>query len=247
MIHIAIVDDDNVTCQEIERQLHTVCRELMCRISIDVFQDGEGLIQTIESFEKFDLIFLDIELAKINGIGVGNHIRNTLRDQYTQIVFISGKQGYMKQLFDIRPMNFLEKPITSAQLRHCIQTYLELFPENDVFRCRVGKAIRQQSYRSVLYFKSDDKEVVVYTQGDVFRFIGRLSDVALTAPDFFWRIHKSFLINQNYIAFHKIDTITMSNGDQVPISRRYQADIRRKLLKFYTAGGEALFHDTNIV
>ncbi len=245
MIRIAIVDDDKLTCQEIERLLHTVCKKLMCRITTDVFYDGTDFIQSVTQFEQYDLVFMDIELIEMNGISAGTYLRNELHDQYTQIVFISGKQGYLQMLFEVRPMNFLDKPVTEAKLEKCISTYLSLFPENDAFRCKVGKAIRQQSYRSVLCFHSENKEIVVTTSNDEFRFIGKLDEVADIAPPFFWRTHKSYLINQNYIQMHQIDQITMSNGDRIPVSRHYQTEIRSKLMKLYASGGEEIFNESS--
>ena len=245
MIRIAIVDDDITTCQAIEQQLHQVSQELMCRVSIDVFQSGESFIETTERYERYDLVFLDIELIEMNGIDVGDYIRSTQHDQYAQIIFISAKQGYLKRLFEIRPMNFLEKPISVDQIKKCLRTYMDLFPEDEVFRCRVGKAIRQLSYRHVLYFKSDNKEVVVYTSDEEFRFFGKLSDVAMLTPDFFLRIHKSYLINQNYISLYCMDSIQMSNGDYVPVSRHYQTEIRRRIMQAYALGGDEIFNATN--
>lgn len=241
MIRIAIVDDDNSTCQTIEQQLLQVSHELMCRISIDIFPSGESFIETTEQYERYDLIFLDIELIEMNGIDVGDYIRSTQHDQYTQIIFISAKQGYLKRLFEIRPMNFLEKPLSIEQIRKSLRTYMDLFPEDEVLRIRVGKAIRQLSYRHVLYFKSDNKEVVVYSSDEEYRFFGKLSDVAALTPDFFLRIHKSYLINQNYISLYCMDSIQMSNGDLVPVSRRYQTETRRKIMQLYALGGDEIF------
>ncbi len=245
MIRIAIVDDDITTCHTIEQQLHQVSQELMCRVSIDVFQSGESFIETTEQYEQYDLIFLDIELIEMNGIDVGDYIRSTQHDQYAQIIFISAKQGYLKRLFEIRPMNFLEKPISIEQIRKSLRTYIDLFPEDEIFRFRIGKAIRQLSYRHVLYFKSDNKEVVVYTNNEEFRYFGKLSDVASLTPGFFLRIHKSYLINQNYISLFCMDSIRMSNGDCVPVSRQYQKETRRKIMQLYALGGDEVFDAPN--
>ena len=241
MIHIAIVDDDNLTCRDIEEKLHTICMKLMCRISVDTFNDGESFVDSVSQYEKYDLVFMDIELADMNGIQTSSYIRNELNDQYTQIVFISAKQGYLKQLFDVRPMNFIEKPITSEKIANCIQTYMSLFPTDDVFRIKVGKTIRQQSYKNVIYFQSDNKEIIVSAIDDTYRFNGKLSEVAEIAPAFFWRTHKSYLINQNYIKMHQIDLLIMTNGDRIPISRHYQSEIRAKLMAYYAVGREEIF------
>lgn len=59
----------------------------------------------------FDIVFLDIELPKISGIDIGKKIRDEMHDETTKIVYISGKDSYAMGLFDVRPLNFLIKPI----------------------------------------------------------------------------------------------------------------------------------------
>ena len=59
---------------------------------ISVFCNGEGLCDSLMSGNRFNLIFLDIELCEINGVEVGKKIREELNDEITQIVYISAKE-----------------------------------------------------------------------------------------------------------------------------------------------------------
>ena len=72
-------------------------------------KNKEELLKTIQ---QYNLLFLDIELEeKINGIFVGKKIRMDLRNEITQIVYVSALEEYAIQLFQNRPMDFLIKPI----------------------------------------------------------------------------------------------------------------------------------------
>ena len=42
----------------------------------------------------YDLIFLDIELPRMNGVAVGKYIRESLNNETVQIAYISSKQQY---------------------------------------------------------------------------------------------------------------------------------------------------------
>lgn len=72
----------------------------------------------------FDLIFLDIEL--MNGITAGKKIRDELCDEKIYAVFISGKQEYAMELFDVRPLHFLVKPIEKKQVVGIVNKATEL-------------------------------------------------------------------------------------------------------------------------
>lgn len=37
-----------------------------------------------------------------------------------QIVYMTGKEGYERELFDFQPLNFLAKPLNEAKVRECI-------------------------------------------------------------------------------------------------------------------------------
>ncbi|MEL7568552.1 MAG: response regulator [Dehalobacterium sp.] len=80
-------------------------------MEIEVFFSGEKLYQFICEGACFDIVFLDIELPKISGIDIGKKIRDEMHDETTKIVYISGKDSYAMGLFDVRPLNFLIKPI----------------------------------------------------------------------------------------------------------------------------------------
>lgn len=91
MFKIAICDDNEVVCSEIENILEEFFATESIHYEIDSFQSGEELFRELENNEKFDLIYLDIELAAINGVVVGRYIREVMLDDYTQIAFISAK------------------------------------------------------------------------------------------------------------------------------------------------------------
>lgn len=61
--------------------------------------------------QYFDLIILDIELTEINGIAIGKYLREELNNQTTQIVYISSLRDYAMDLFAVRPLHFLIKPL----------------------------------------------------------------------------------------------------------------------------------------
>lgn len=112
MLRIAICDDEITICSHIEN----IIMEYSKYFVIKVFYTGEQLVDYIEQGNKFDLIFLDIELNLLNGIQVGKKIRQDMNDYITKIVYISGKNCYDRELFDVQPLNFIPKPIIKKKL-----------------------------------------------------------------------------------------------------------------------------------
>ena len=143
MFRIAICDDVKSICDEI-KNIILENKELQSeKIKIDIFNNGETLIEELRENTQYDLIFLDIELGEINGVEVGHIIRDDMEDYTTKIVYISGKNSYDRQLFDVQPMKFISKPIEEEKV---IKTVLlaikisdkkvnaQISPENDDIR-----------------------------------------------------------------------------------------------------------------
>ncbi len=76
-----------------------------------MFYSGEKLIEYLKKEDKIDLIFLDIELGNTTGIEVASHKRNKCDDNMSKVVFITSKDGYEQELFQVQPLNFIKKPI----------------------------------------------------------------------------------------------------------------------------------------
>ncbi len=241
MIRIAIIDDDNTLCNVVEQYILSSCSDLQLKQCIDVYYTGESFCQALDNGECYHLLFLDIELAELNGIKVGDFIREKLKNNRMQIVFISAKRDYAMKLFEFRPMNFLVKSITKSMIYSCLQKYLELYPQTDYFSCKISKIHHNILYNTILYFESDNKIIKIHTLDSVLEYYAKLSDIEKCLPSFFIRIHKSFIINQRYIHQHCVDNVIMTDHSVLSISRKYQKSFRDKLMNLHCDGGEELF------
>ena len=75
MINIAICDDDVAITATIEEILYKIAKEQGIKISCSVFFDGFTLVEDIRQGTYYDLIYLDIEMRKVNGISAAELIR----------------------------------------------------------------------------------------------------------------------------------------------------------------------------
>ena len=62
-------------------------------------------------------------------------------------------------------------------------------------------------------------------------FYGQINEVKRQiSEDKFWHIHKSYLVNKNYIAFFQASQMYLTNGVELPISRSYKEEVQKRLL-----------------
>ena len=232
MFHIAICDDELIVCNQIEDIILKVSSEISEKIEVEVFYSGEELCEYMLRQSDFDLIFLDIELKLLNGVQVGRKIREEMGNDIVQIVYISGKQGYAMDLFEIRPMNFLVKPLSKEKITQVVKKFIELSGKgNQYFQFNIGKTLYKIPLKDILYFESEMKKIKVITKDSIKECYGKLSDVQQEIGNSdFLLIHKSYLVNYFYVAEYQYESIKLTNGDILPISQNHRKDIRQKLL-----------------
>ena len=83
-------------------------------LQAETFASEEELFEEIDNGEGFDILFLDIEMRKMDGIELGKKLRE--RSYQTLIIYVSGFDQYMRQLFEAEPFRFLSKPLKQEEL-----------------------------------------------------------------------------------------------------------------------------------
>ena len=236
MIRVAICDDEIGTCSEIENMILNYARLQALQIDTEVFYSGETLFQTIKNKDKYDLVFLDIQLLQLDGVQVGKQIREQLGNEKISIVYISSKETYSMSLFQVRPLDFLIKPITQKCVDKTLDKYIRLnhVMKNDFF-FHIGKSIQRLYLDEISYFACNGKKIDIYTDAGVTSFYGTMQEVAEQVNGKgFWVIHKSYIVNSSYfkkIFSRKYKSICVKN----PILIWYSFSVSRK--DHYTAYG----------
>ena len=233
MTNIAICDDDKKLCAKIENSILKYSETSPFAIDIEVFYTGEDLYRFCKLNYEFDLIFLDIILAKMDGIELGNLMRKEMNNRKVPIVYMSATDWYAKDFSRIQPFRFFKKPLTSKDIAECLDEYFEDYGDNNLyFEFSVGKTARRVAVNSILYFESNNKKVKIKTlYGDV-EFYGKLCDVQNESfAKSFLNIHKSYLVNQKQISEYHFTYIIMNNGVKLEISRNNQKAVRDRLLE----------------
>lgn len=233
MLRIAICDDDKIICQQLEDMLADMEEENNEQFEVEVFYSGEELYRFLKKDNRYNLIFLDIEMRDLNGVEVGKKIRDEMNDETTQIVYISGREDYAMDLFEVRPLNFLIKPVSKSKVEAAVNKAIKILGESKHFyEYKNGNVNFSVPVGDILYFESDGRKVNIILMDDVKVFYGKLSEVEdkLRSQDFIM-IHKSYLINFNHVVEYTYDYVKMSNKETLTISQNNRKAVREQLLR----------------
>lgn len=234
MYYIAVCDDEETVCSQIEHAILEYGKLLCEIIEIEVYHSGEELYKFLKNGSYYDMIFLDIELKMLNGIELGIKIRDELKNESVQIIYVSAKEGYAMELFKVRPMDFIIKPINTEIIRKVFEKGMELSNRNcQYFYFKQGHTTMKEPIKNILYFESINRQVKMITLEEEIIFYGSLSDIYIKLERYrFFFSHKSFLVNYNYVIEFEYGQIIMSNKTILPISQSKRKSVRAMQLRF---------------
>ena len=229
MLRFAICDDEEYICSRLEEYINTYCDSKMIESEVDIFNTGESFISFLNNDNRYHIIFLDIELKKCNGIDVSKHIRNIICNEAVQIVYVSGKEGYDRQLFTFRPFCFIEKPFDYNKIAYVVGKYLRIYGDNnDIFHYKVGHDTFWIKLGDILYFKSIDRKIMIKTLNGDDSFYGALEKVEEQLRKHgFLSPHKSYLVNYRFIRSFRSDMIILTNNEEIPVAKSKRKEIAK--------------------
>jgi len=238
MLKVAICDDEADICSQLEADLDEIAREKSVAIEIDIYHKGTKLIDYLKKGHVYDVLFLDIEMAELSGVEVGQWLRKKHQDQHTKVVYISWEEGYAMALFQIRPIDFLIKPLKKEVLRPLMTDLVSLIETDNQWFYYTNKNVTNKVLiKEILYFESENRVIRIVTSEEVVTFYGKLSEV-LTKVNrhVFWHVHKSYIINYNQVQLFEYDRVLMNGGQIIPISQSKRKDIRAKQMLVQSGG-----------
>ncbi|MEZ3423691.1 MAG: LytTR family DNA-binding domain-containing protein [Lachnospiraceae bacterium] len=247
MLRIAICDDDSKFTRKLETLVLQESQKLGIRADTDVFSDGKTLLKSFQNGDHYELIFIDIEMEQVDGITAARRIREI--DRTVLLVYVSGYDKYLKELFEVEPFRFLSKPLNHAQFDRYFKEACKRINETEVFyQFTFNKEIRKISVKDIVYFESNNRIVYIHLKdGTNEYFYGKLNNVEkelAASRQYFLRIHQSFLVNYDYIIKMNFFNITINYARkkmELKISEDRQKEVRRQLCKI--AGGKAVIEE----
>lgn len=232
-VKFAICDDVKEVCTNLEDMLIEEFEVTGKKCVIDIFYTGEAFCKEFEP-QKYEVVFLDIELTGMDGLEVSRYIREEEGDEYTQIVYISGKTEYMMQFFEYHPLYFLKKPFKKEQVEWLMEKYQKIVRQDDAyFYYKVKKEQRKIPLANILYFESQKRKIIIHTKQKLILFYGKLDEIEQIVSKYkFIRISKAFLVNYHYVQAFSNEYVTLSGNEPLKISRNYRKNVQEKQMQY---------------
>ena len=226
---IALCDDNPVILDKFTDILYNIIKQENLDISIHTFTSGEQLLFELdENVNQFDILYLDIEMGKLNGIQTAEALRK--KGCQSIIIFLTDNERYVFQSFDVLPLHYILKSEASySRFRDILFKALEhkRKKDDDIFICEFQDMKKIIPLHQIYYFEVQNRIItVLYTDGS-FSFYYKLDKVQDELQDkWFVRIHRSFIVNLRHIDRIHMKTVYLSTGEELPIGTTYLKQLK---------------------
>lgn len=243
MINIAVCDDDLVFASKVETILYDIAKQKLIDIAVEVFSDGSELWKHISSGETFELLYLDIEMMKLNGIDLAKKVREN--DTNVIIIYISNYENYFIELFEVEPFRFIKKPVDEKIFIGYFNKAYERILQNEAYFEYKFNKIPHKTHKiltkNIMYFESCGRLILIRNKNESGKFYGKLNAVEKQLQNGkipFLRIHQSYLVNYRFVREISFAKVVLTNNTELQISEDRQKEIRAKYNELL--GGEFL-------
>lgn len=191
--------------------------------------------------QPIDLIFLDIEMPRINGIDFLKNLPNA-----PMVIFTTAYPQYALEGFELDVIDYLVKPIrferffkaiTKARAVHHAMKGMNDANNNFALTDDDHIFVRADRRFVKLYLKDIDvieglKDYsIIHTNGEKTITAMNLKTIESQLPqDLFVRVNKSYIVNKNHISLVESDNLHIGKK-QVPIGERYRQDFFDRVIK----------------
>lgn len=197
-----------------------------------------------EREKNFDLLFIGMNHSNdsMSGIQLGNWIRNVLRDEWVQIIYLSEKQEVSLEIFETRPFNYRLMPVERKSIESDLKGAMELQRQSShFFQYKSGGSVKIVNVLDIIYFESIGHKIsIIMKNQQKDTFYGKMCNIAqhMTKYTFIW-IHNSYLVNYQFTNEYSKKQIKLTDGTILPISRAYMKNLTNLELYFNYVGAKS--------
>lgn len=196
------------------------------------FTDGDKLYAVARK-ESFDLLFLDIEMPGMDGFELAAKL---CRDcPMTYLVFVSIHESFVFDAPEYSPIWFVRKGNLEWDMFRALRKYLQLTSYTRVsYRMKESFGFREVFISDIMYIEGSGHSLTIkQTDGAWMKKYGSLKSMEEELKScHFLRIHKNYLVNQEYIKEVGVREVYLTDGSVLEMGRDRKKEIREAMCRY---------------
>lgn len=232
MLKIAICDDQKIMRNDVKKCLDDYSFQRDLDIVYREFSTG---LDFLRDKSHFDLVILDYRLSEdsqINGLAVAKKLRS--HNKGVSIIFLTSYPKVVFSSFEVDTFRFLVKPLEPEKLFKALDDYLKTTDKNDIpLAVKLDGVNTVLNAKKIRYLEGQGKYSLIHTGDDKFECHELMSDLENRLPeDYFFRCHRSFVVNMKYVTAYDSTQIFLRGGQTVPVSKRKLEEFKAAFITY---------------
>lgn len=219
MYSIALVDDDKEDRETLKAYIARYFNENGGEYAVAEFADGSELLTNYAP--KYDIVFLDIDMEKLNGMAAAKKMRAT--DESTAIIFVTRMAKYAIKGYEVSALDFIVKPVEYYSFALKIKRALDYCDANrkNYVHLKVSGNEVFINEADITYVETLGHYLIYHTKKGEHKILGTLKSAEeALSPGNFALCNRCYLVNLRYVV--SIAGNILSLGDEELVISRYK-------------------------
>ncbi len=228
-INCLVVDDEPLAIGLLEKHIQQFSQLDLVATSWNALEAFEVL-----KTQPIDLVFLDIQMPGLNGIEFAKSLQHP-----PSIIFTTAYRDYAVESYELDVIDYLVKPITLDRFLKSINKYFDKLQNNPVSHTHPKEVITNDKrfiyvntnrkhvkilFEEILFIESLKDYVRIQVNDQKIITKDKISIFEKKLPDYFLRVHRSYIINSKKIKAYTAHDIEISDIE-IPIGISYKKQI----------------------
>ena len=228
-MQIAVCDDE----KEIRDMLAEKIRKWYPKAALSLYQSGNELLL---SDKQPDILLLDIQMPEKNGMETAKELRKNNKEII--IIFVTALDDFVFQAFDVRAFHYLVKPFNDKKFAEVLQNAIRQFEDRKKLKvAKIKKEVPNLmistrgkhiivNIEDIVYAEVFDRKVIIHTMDLDIEYYGKMKELEKKVGDEFYRPHRAYLVNFNFIKKYDATTIYLKKGQALMAKQNYKEFVK---------------------
>lgn len=184
-----------------------------------------------DAHQNFDLLFIDEGFDHRSSLETARRIRT--KDPQVALALLAPSPEKVFEAFMVQAHRYLVKPISQTSVFEAVDGYRKAMFSSQIILVRVSNCYIALQSEDIYAVEANGKECRVRARTQTYQTTSSYAQVKAQLPeDYFFPVHRSFTVNMNFVRSFDSEHVELTNGMDVPLSRRRKVEFYRTYTEF---------------
>lgn len=235
-MNIVICDDSESDALAAKEVIKRTAQELHIKTEFDIYSNAvEVERKLLIKKEPADILILDIDMPEISGLELAERLRAENLDLI--IIFLSAHEEFVFKAIEFQPFRYIRKIRLETEMPIAIQAavnVLEISSDKQII-LYTEDGEKAVMISEIMYFEAEKHKTYIYLKnGDCIHARRSIAELhQLINKESFIMIHRSCVVNTDYVKNMQNCLLILKNDEQLLVSRRKFSEVKQQILNIW--------------